>query len=87
MKSIRKSPEQQAEELAVKLADKPYGQSAEKTVEIEKESEQIVRTSFALPKSVLLQLEDQALANKRKGVEPKTVSQILRDALAMAGYK
>ncbi|WP_439328521.1 hypothetical protein [Lonepinella sp. BR2357] len=76
-KSIKKSTEQQAEELAAKLADKPYG----------KENDQIVRTSFTLPKSLLLQLEDHALANKRKGIEPKTVSQILRDALAMAGFK
>lgn len=65
--------EKEAEKLAEKLADKPYGGT--------KNTEEMARTSFTLPKSLLLELEDEALRNKRAGVEPKSVSEIIRRAL------
>lgn len=65
---------QDAEKLAERLADKPYGS-------IQKSDDILVRTSFSLPKSLLLELEDEALKNKRAGVEPKSVSEIIRRAL------
>ena len=65
--------EKEAEKLAEKLADKPYGE--------EKSIDEMTRTSFSLPKSLLLELEDEALRNKRAGLEPKSVSEIIRRAL------
>ena len=65
--------EKEAEKLAEKLADKPYGEV--------KNTEEMTRTSFTLPKSLLVELEDEALRNKRAGVEPKSVSEIIRRAL------
>lgn len=65
---------QDAEKLADQLADKPYGST-------QRNDDIIVRTSFSLPKSLLLELEDEALKNKRAGVEPKSVSEIIRRAL------
>ncbi len=63
----------EAEALARQLADRPYGQ--------EKKVDDLVRTSFTLPKALLTELEDEALANKRSGREPKSVSAIIREAL------
>lgn len=65
--------EKDAEKLAEKFADKPYGET--------KQNDEMTRTSFSLPKSLLLELEDEALRNKRAGVEPKSVSEIIRRAL------
>ncbi|PAV08506.1 hypothetical protein CBG25_03800 [Arsenophonus sp. ENCA] len=62
----------QAELLAKKLADRPYGQ--EKT-------DAFVRTTISLPKKLLLVIEDLALKNKRNGINPKNNSSIIRAAL------
>lgn len=71
------SPDE-AEALANKLADKPYGDDAAQPVtELEKQA----RTSISLPVSLLQTIEDMARDNKRKGIEPKSVSAIIRDAL------
>ena len=70
------SPDE-AEALANKLADKPYGDEAQPQPENEKQA----RTSISLPKSLLQTIEDMARDNKRQGIEPKSVSAIIRDAL------
>ena len=43
----------------------------------------LVRTGFTLPQWLLIELEDEARANKRAGREPKSVSAIIRDALEL----
>lgn len=63
----------EADALARQFADRPYGQ--------DRKMEDLVRTSFTLPKHLLTELEDEALANKRAGREPKSVSAIIREAL------
>ncbi|MBN7843621.1 CopG family transcriptional regulator [Providencia rettgeri] len=68
---------EQAELLAKRLADKPYGSTENALQEPEKQS----RTTISLNESMLVQLEDMALKNKREGREPKSVSAIVRDAL------
>ncbi|MCQ9124718.1 hypothetical protein [Rodentibacter caecimuris] len=70
----RSITEKDTEKLAEQLADKPYGKD-------KLNDETMVRTSFALPKALLNALEDEALANKRTGIEPKSVSEIIRRAL------
>lgn len=70
------SPDE-AEALANKLADKPYGDEAQPQQEVEKQA----RTSISLPESLLQTIEDMARDNKRQGIEPKSVSAIIRDAL------
>lgn len=80
-----KKPSQQATNLrrtaspdeAEALADKPYGDEAQPQPEIEKQA----RTSISLPESLLQTIEDMARDNKRQGIEPKSVSAIIRDAL------
>lgn len=67
----------EAEALANKLADKPYGDEAQPQPEIERQA----RTSISLPESLLQMIEDMARDNKRQGIEPKSVSAIIRDAL------
>ncbi|OHT23084.1 CopG family transcriptional regulator [Providencia stuartii] len=68
---------EQAEFLAKRLADKPYGSTENNLQEPEKQS----RTTISLNESMLIQLEDMALKNKREGRDPKSVSAIVREAL------
>lgn len=68
---------EQAEALAMRLADKPYG-SPEKT-----EQEKQCRTTISLGESMLRTIEDKALNNKRSGKDPKNVSAIVREALML----
>lgn len=67
----------EADALANKLADKPYGDEAQH----QPETEEQVRTSISLPKSLFHTIEDMARDNKRQGIEPKSVSAIVRNAL------
>lgn len=73
IKKRSKATEKQAQALADEIADKPYGSK--------KDNDKMVNTSITLPQLLLNKLEDQAFANKRKGIEPKSVSAIIRDAL------
>lgn len=66
---------EQAEALAQRLADKPYG-SPEKV-----EPEKQCRTTISLGEPMLVAIEDLALRNKRSGKEPKNVSAIIREAI------
>ncbi len=66
----------QAAALADQIADKPYGAA----IDVE-ESNELVRTSITLPRSLLTVVEDLALSNKRSGLEPKNVSATIRLAL------
>jgi len=66
---------EQADALAQRLADKPYG-SPEKA-----EPEKQCRTTISLGESMLVTIEDLALRNKRNGTDPKNVSAIVREAL------
>lgn len=68
---------EQADLLAKRLADKPYGSTENNFQEPEKQS----RTTISLSESMLVTLEDMALKNKREGREPKSVSAIVREAL------
>lgn len=68
---------EQAEALAQRLADKPYG-ALEKP-----EPEKQCRTTISLGESMLVKVEDIALRNKRNGKDPKNVSAIVREALEL----
>lgn len=77
--------EEEAEALADKLADKPYGSMPQGP---EKKSmsvldEVMTRTTISLPDSMLILMEDMARQNKRQGVDPKTVSGIVREAFLL----
>ncbi|BBG71880.1 MULTISPECIES: hypothetical protein [Serratia] len=72
--------EAQADALANRLADRPYGVNRENTPEVTK-PESMTRTTISLPEALLRHLEDLALENKRAGVAPKNVSAIIREAL------
>lgn len=63
------------EKLANELADKPYGDA------LNQDKEPTVRTSLSLPVSMQEALEDMALANKRAGLNLRTVSAIAREAI------
>lgn len=69
--------EDQADRLASLLADKPYGDEKR----LEEQLEKLARTSISLPEALLRQCEDTALINKRSGIEPKSVSALIRAAL------
>lgn len=57
---------------------------AKKGIEAAEQPDQtLVRTGFTLPRWLLIELEDEARANKRAGHEPKSVSAIIRDALEL----
>ena len=71
--------DQQAEALAEKLADKPYGDKDKPT---DAAPEPVSRTTISLPASLLRQLEDLAYSNKREGRELRNVSAIVREALS-----
>lgn len=65
---------EQAEALAQKLADKPYGEE-------KPEAESLSRTTISLPTSLLRRMEDLAYKNKREGKDLRSVSAIIREAL------
>ncbi|EHL5833709.1 CopG family transcriptional regulator [Salmonella enterica] len=70
---------EQAEELAQRLADKPYGTPEKIKPELDKQC----RTTISLSESLLMTVEDLALKNKRNGKDPKNVSAIVREALEL----
>lgn len=70
--------EAEAEALANKLADRPYG---DEKVVTEPLKEILTRTTISLPQHMLREIEDLALHNKRIGIAPKSVSALIRDAL------
>lgn len=81
--SERRTPgpsEAEADALANRLADRPYGGNKESIQEAMKQ-ESMTRTTISLPEILLRRLEDLALENKRAGVTPKNVSAIIREAL------
>lgn len=67
------------EALARDLVDRPYGESQPK-------AKKAKPVTISLPPSLIEQLEDKAIENKRAGVGPKTVSAIIREALAISGF-
>lgn len=68
-----------AENLANELADKPYGAKFEK--DNKKVQDDFTRTSISIPLSMLEDLENLAIKNKRSGKKLKTVSAIIRAAV------
>lgn len=62
------------------LVDKPYGESRSVTTKKAKP------LTISLPPDLIEQLEDRARENKRKGEGPKTVSALVREALAAYGF-
>ena len=71
----RQSVTQDAEKLANELTDKPYGD-----VPIEQDEKYVV-TSISITKSLLHQVEDLVIKNKRANIEPKSISALVRTAL------
>lgn len=71
---IKQANNQSIENLANELADKPYGQKKEL-------DNAIIRTTITLPAYMLHELEDIAIRNKRKNIEPKSVSALIRDSI------
>ncbi|CND08062.1 Uncharacterised protein [Yersinia intermedia] len=69
--------EADADALANRLADKPYGEEIKPLLQ----AETLTRTTISLPEGLLRELEDRALANKRAGITPKNVSALVRVAL------
>lgn len=61
------------------LADRPYG--SDKPV-----TEKARPLTISLAPSLIIQLEDAAIANKRSGHGPKTASAIIREGLAAIGF-
>ena len=70
--------EAEADALANRLADRPYG---DEKIVTEPPQEILTRTTISLPQHTLREIEDLALNNKRNGVAPKSVSAIIREAL------
>ncbi len=79
----QKATPEQAEALAKQLADRPYGSEAAAPEPKEKAKS----FSMSLPPALYQRLEEKAFANKRRGEGPKTVSGLIREALAAAGYE
>lgn len=75
------------ERLAQSLADKPYGEQASSPSQVKMpDSEKAKPIAISLPPSLIEKIQDQAVANKRAGLDLKTVSAIVRDALEKVGY-
>ena len=74
----RKTTAEQAELLADEIADRAYGGEAEPSKEI---ADQYITTSISIPSSMLHELEDLALSNKRAQSGPKSVSALIRKAV------
>nr|WP_176704168.1 ribbon-helix-helix domain-containing protein [Pseudomonas sp.]QDK64840.1 partition protein ParB [Pseudomonas sp.] len=76
----KKMPSQtEIDALTRDLVDRPYGEQQPKV----KKAKPV---TISLHPSMIEQLEDLALKNKRAGTGPKTVSAIIRDALAASGF-
>ena len=58
-----------------------FAEQAEGVKPTNKTTEGISRTTISLPKSLLTEIELQAFKNKQSGVEPKSVSALIREAL------
>lgn len=73
----------EANKIADRLADKPYGKQKEIQPRTEEKAQNI---SVSLPPSMIEKLQDTALSNKRAGNDQRTVSAIIKAALEQAGY-
>lgn len=78
-KDRQKPDPKQVEKVANELSDKEYGAKGGS----KKESVPLARTTISLPEELLNQVEDLALANKRSGKTPKSVSGVAVDALRL----
>lgn len=70
--------EDEADRLADRLADKGYGDAPRENITSSTKTEEVARTSISLPRSLLQLAEDKAMSNKRSGVEPKSVSAMVK---------
>lgn len=70
----------QVDALARELVDRPYGESRPASTKKAKP------LTISLPPDLIEQLEDRSRENKRKGEGPKTVSALMREALAAYGF-
>jgi len=73
----------EANKIADRIADKPYGKQKEISAKDEQKAQNI---SVSLPPALIAKLQDAALANKRSGGDHRTVSAIIKAALEQAGY-
>lgn len=74
-----------AEQIAQRFEDKPYGappRDLPPAPTVEPVAPQS-RATISLPASLLREIEDLALANKRSGKDPRTVSAIAREAFML----
>lgn len=69
---------EQAALLADEIADKAYGASQESETNV---VDEYVTTSISITSSMLNQLEDLAIKNKRSKSGPKNVSALIRQAV------
>ncbi|WP_047708413.1 hypothetical protein [Plesiomonas sp. ZOR0011] len=78
---------EEADALANRLADKPYGanerlaQDKDKTPRQEEQPEKLVRTTVCLGEELYLKLDNYSLKNKRNGNPLKNNSAVIRVAL------
>ncbi|AYB48331.1 hypothetical protein CJJ19_00995 [Candidatus Williamhamiltonella defendens] len=73
---------EEADLLANRLADRPYGEEKKG----QGSENEMARTTISLSQSLLREIEDKALFNKRLGIKPKNVSAIIREALNKCFY-
>lgn len=79
-KPSKPAPDPAAVEAVVAaLADRPYGEDKPAV-------EKARPLTISLSPSLIIKLEDAALANKRSGKGPKTASAIIREGLAAIGF-
>lgn len=70
-------PEEQIETFAGQAEGEPKKQTRTR----KKEAEGVARTTISLPKGLMNKIEQKAFKNKQNGIEPKSVSALIRAAL------
>jgi len=76
-----------AEALANEIADKPYGKKSKvepikkKVSEPGADAAKIVRTTITIPQSLMDEIDQQVLENKKNRISIKSTSAVVRDAL------
>lgn len=63
------------------FADKAEGLPGKAAKQSQNAPEGIARTTISLPKGLMAEIELRAFQNKQNGVEPKSVSALIRQAL------
>jgi hypothetical protein len=72
---------QPTEEQIDAFAGQAEGEPKKQARTRKKEAEGVARTTISLPKGLMNKIEQKAFKNKQNGIEPKSVSALIRDAL------